>query len=108
MAQLATQQIAIGGMAPAYAAAGAGGDKVEPGNHALHVKNGSGASVTVTIVTPGTVQGQAIGDVAVAVPAGADRFIGPFPSPDFAGSDGLVSVTYSAVASVTVAVLRIA
>lgn len=107
MAILTTQQVQITGTAATYAAASAGGDKIDPGDHALHVKNASAAAVTVTVVTPGTVQGQPIGDVPVSVPAGGERFIGPFPKRDFAGADGLVDVTYSAVASVTVAVVRV-
>ena len=108
MATLDTQQVQATGTAITYVAATAGGDKIRPSGPAIHVKNASAAAVTVTIVTPNTVQGQAIGDIAISVPAGAERMAGPFPARDFANTaDGLVDITYSAVASVTVAAIRI-
>lgn len=107
-ATVASQVVSLAGLAAAYSAASAGGDKFTPGARTfLHVKNASGGAVTATIVTPGTVIGQAIADVAVAVPAGAERLIGPFPAEHFAGSDGLASVSWSASASVTFAVARV-
>lgn len=103
MALLAKQQVRIAGTEVTYQAAAGGGDKVPTGDVALHVKNGDAFEHTVTVVTPNTVQGQSIGDVAVAVPAGEDRFIGPFPGKLIRRSDGLVAVTYDAVTAVTVA-----
>ena len=106
MATIATQQIKQNGTAPTYAAASGGGDEFTPGNHVFfHLKNGGGSSVTATFVTPGTAFGQPIADVAVTVGAGTDQMIGPFPAEEFKGNDGLVAVTYSAVTTVTVAVL---
>jgi hypothetical protein len=107
MAVLSTQPISRAGLAATYAAASAGGDKFTPGDHVvLHVKNGSAGSVTVTVVTPGLVDGLAIADVSKAIAAGAEAFIGPLPADLFRDSDdGYGDVTYSASASVTVAVL---
>lgn len=104
---LTVQQIVPAGLAPTYTPANVDGNSV-PGRHTgrfVHVKNGSGASVTVTVPTPGTVDGNAIADRAVAIDAGADEFIGPF-GPVYQQSDGSVHLDYSAVASVTVAVLQ--
>lgn len=107
MATVQSERIQIAGTEATYNAASAGGDKVAPGDDVvLHVKNGSAGEITCTIVTPGTVAGQPIGDVAVAVPAGEDRFIGPLVREHFA-SDGLVDITWSASASVTFAALRL-
>jgi hypothetical protein len=72
----------------------------------LLVKNGSGSPITVTLVTPGNVDGDlAIADRAVVVAAGVttgipvtDRYMDPVT--------GLASITYSAVTTVTVAVIR--
>lgn len=107
MALLASQPISRSGLTPAYAAASAGGDKFVPGEHTvLHVKNGSGASITATVVTPGQIAGLAIADVTKTIAAGAEAFIGPLPAELFRDSDdGYGDVTYSASASVTVAVL---
>lgn len=107
MANLATQVITLEGVGPTYAAAAGGGDTFTPGDDVfLHVKNGGGAPITVTVVTPNTVGTLAIADVTVSVPAAGERMIGPMPRQTFSRSaDGLGDITYSAVTSVTVAVL---
>ena len=72
----------------------------------LWVKNGSGASINVTITTPGTIDGLSIADRVVAVPAGADRLIA-VPDTFYRSSDGLADVAYSAITTVTAACVRI-
>lgn len=109
MAALAKQLAKQAGTALTFTAAAVGGDTVpcESGT-ALIVKNGSGSSVTVTVVTPGTKSGLAIADQTVAVAAGAETIIGPFGS-DFADTtDGRAHVSYSSVTTVTVACVHIA
>lgn len=108
MATLTYAQVGIAGTNPNFAAATAGGDKVAPSDRgALLVRNGSGVSINVTIDVPGnTKYGLANPDVVVAVPAGADRLIGPFPA-DLAQTDGFVAIAYSAVTTVTVAAVTI-
>lgn len=103
MALLTHQAPTLAGTAVTYAAAAAGGDTFgRTAAGVLRVKNGSASSVTVTVVTPGnTKYGQADPDVPVAVAAGAEVAIGPFS--DALAVDGVISVTYSAVTSVTVA-----
>lgn len=108
MALVNAQQIALAGLAAAYSAASAGGDEFKPDeNIVLHVKNASAASINATIVTPGKVLSQDIGDIVVAVPAAGERFIGPFPREHFRAADGNADITWSATASVTFAVLRV-
>jgi hypothetical protein len=105
MSALAPQVVQIAGTTATYSAASGGGDTIASGDRVFaHVKNGSGVSVTVTITTPGTVGGLAIADATVAVPAGADRFIGPLTNALFGDNAAL---TYSATASVTVAALTL-
>lgn len=109
MATLTTQTITAGGLSPVYDPAAAGGDKLRPGRTTfLHVKNGDASSMTVTIATPGTVDGLAIADRTVTVGAGDDQMI-PIPAAIYgnASDSGLASVTYSATTSLTVAALRI-
>lgn len=108
MAVRSPEAIQIAGTAPTYHAASAGGDKItSPGNSVvLHVKNASAGAITCTVVTPGTVAGQAIGDVAVSVPAAGERFIGPLTAQFFANTDNQVDITWSASASVTFAAVR--
>lgn len=109
MAIRAPESVDLDGLAPTYHAASGGGDKVSRAGDdvALHVVNGSGVSVTVTITTPGSVSGHAIADRAVAVPAGEDRFIGPLTAAVFANADQQVDLAWSATTSVTFAVLTV-
>ncbi len=110
MALLASQKVVRTGLAPTYAAATGGGDTFTPGqNLFLHVKNASGASITVTLDTPGTTSGLAIDNPAVSVPATTgDRMIGPLSGSLFAAAaTGLGSITYSGVTSLTVAIIDV-
>lgn len=109
MAILSTQVVALTGLAPTYGAAAGGGDKSECGERQfVHVKNGGGSPITVTLTTTAAVRGQTVGNVTVSVPASGERMIGPLTADLFAGaSDGLCAVGYSGVTSVTVAALRI-
>lgn len=106
MATLATQKITRAGVAPALAAASAGGDRITPSSDTfLHVKNGGGAPITVTVAATEKLDGDiALASDAVTVAAGAEALIGPFPPQAYSAVDGsgLADVTYSAVASVTV------
>jgi hypothetical protein len=96
------------GTAYALAAAPVDGDALPP-NAVLHVKNGAGAPITLTVVTPSTVDGLAIGDFTATVPAGGERLVGPFPEAHFrqtsGATKGLVHIDYSSVTSVTRAVI---
>lgn len=107
MALLSTQQIQITGPAITLAAAAAGGDTVTPGDRTfLWVKNTDATSKTVTVVVPGEYYAQPLTDVAVTVPATTgERLIGPLDQK--LATDGVVSITYSAVTNVTVAAVRI-
>lgn len=107
MATLSTQNVAAGGLTVTYDPADALGDQVRPGRGVvLAVRNAGLSSATVTLVTPGTVQGLAIEDRAVTVPADADVLV-PVPADLYADpADGLAAVTYSAATDLTVAALR--
>lgn len=108
MANYAVQQMSATGTAASYTAVSASdtlGD-ISSGRAFLHVKNAGGSSDTVTIVTPGTVgPGLAIGDLAVAVANGAEKFIGPL-DPSLFGPTG-ATVTHSFTTSVTAALVTI-
>lgn len=108
MALLTAQLAQIGGTTVTYTAAAGGGDTVKPSRlGCLHVRNGGGSSINVTVVVPGNTRwGQPEPDVVVAVPAGAEKVIGPLPD-DLADTDGLIDITYSGVTSVTVAMVTL-
>lgn len=107
MALLAKQSASVVGTTLTMNTAAGGGDTVLVDGAGIYllVRNGDATSKTVTIVDPGTKFGQANPDIPVTVAAGAQALIGPIP-PEFADSNSLVSITYSAVTSVTVAVFR--
>ena len=77
---------------------------------ALHVRNGSGSSITVTVPTPATSDGLAVGDRTISVAAGAVGVFAPGAA-SLAGlygqsaTDSTIHVNYSAVTTVTVAVI---
>lgn len=113
MAALTIQTLAKAGLEPAYAAVNASDTFKNPSDERtfLHVKNGGGGSINVTITaqqTSAKVQGVGditISDLVVAVPAGEERMIGPF-SPVYVDSSGNVHVAYSGTTSVTAAAIR--
>lgn len=108
MATIAAQQITQQGLVnPTFVAATSGGDAFSPGDHTVFwVKNGSGASVTVTVDVTATVFGLQAPNIAVVIPAGDQALLGPYPAGEVEQeSTGLCDVTYSAVTTVTVAAL---
>lgn len=86
---------------------------INNGKTFLRVKNGSGGDITVTIDTPGTVAGLAIGDLVVTVKATGDADgldfldIGPFDT-NFNQSDGYVWAVFSAVTDILAGAYRLA
>jgi hypothetical protein len=106
VALLTVQPVTRAGLNPAFAAADPAGDTFLPGERIqLRVKNASAAAVPVTVNSVRPCDQGFDHDVAVSVPAGGDVTIGHFPSERCAGAGGVVSVTYSATASVSVAVI---
>ncbi len=114
MANLTVQTITEAGIAASYSSAGGSGDTAaNDGRLLLHVKNGGGAAIDVTITAQKpTTSKPGFGSVAksnavVNIGAGADKFIGPFPVTAFNNAAGQIAIGYSATTSVTVAALRL-
>jgi hypothetical protein len=109
MALLAAQSPTRGGVTLTFSAAAGGGDTVRCGDRVyLIVRNGDASSKTVTVDVPGlTAVGAAQPDASVVIAAGAQAIIGPidavFAQPGT--SPATANITYSAVTSVTVAVI---
>ena len=81
------------------------GDTVPVGSKVL-VSNGSGSSITVTVVVPGNdTYGSARPDFTKTVAAGALTQLGPFPNDLADPATGLVTVICSSVSSVKLYVL---
>jgi hypothetical protein len=110
MADLTTSTVTVANpkldLAAALTAAASGGDTAEIADGAIFVlNNASAGTITATFVTPGTVNGLAISDATMAVPAGK---IGVMPLANvFRQATGRCNVTYSGVTTVTVGVLKI-
>ena len=108
MAQLTIQTIAVAGVVPTYAAAAAGGDAfLNDGATYFHVKNGGGSSINVTVNSITACDQGFDHDQVVAVANGSEKILGPFPVGRWNDTSGNVSITYSAVTSVTVAAVKL-
>lgn len=115
MAQLIAQTPSETGAALTYAAAGASGDSfTNTGKEVVHIKNGGGAPITVTVKSRNTAPSvPGFGPVtkldrAIAIAPGDDRIIGPFPQKAFSDpSTARVSMTYSSTTSVSAAIIAV-
>jgi len=109
MATLNVQAITLAGITPSYAGAGTSGDEFanRDGRAFLHVKNGGGSQITVTVNSQVPCNYGHDHDITVQVPAGGEKLIGPFSPGRFNDTNGKVQVTYSSTTDVTVAVLSL-
>jgi hypothetical protein len=110
MALLTTQEIGYAGALPTLSAANASDTFVPDDRTFLWVKNTNASTRDITITTPKTgVGGLAIADVTVTIGATTgEEMIGPFPAQHFAdASTGLATVTPTATAGVTLAVVKV-
>ncbi|MEU3281772.1 hypothetical protein [Streptomyces antibioticus] len=110
MAALATNVVPLTGLRfdDKLVAAAGGGDTAQTGSGVLlAVANGDSGSHVVTIATPGTVDGLAIADRTVTVPAG-QTYVIPITDRYRDPSTGRAAITYDGVTSVTVGVFRVA
>ena len=114
MAELTVQQITETGGAATYVSANGDGDVADNNGHLfLHIKNGGGSEITVTVTAQITsVDNGMYGDLtkanaSIAVSASAEAFIGGFAPAAFNDGDSEIAITYSAVTSVTIAALYV-
>lgn len=108
MATLVAQTMHRSGIEATYDAAAAGGDDfVNTEKQFIHIKNGSGADITLSIITPGTIDTCLITNRTVVIPAGEQRIIGLFPAQYYNDANGKVSLTYSDVTSLFIAILTL-
>lgn len=107
----AVQKIVAAGLTPVLTAPTVDGDVISAGGSLfVMVTNASGAPITVTAQTPQTVEGLAVSEQIVSVPAAGTKLIGPFPAgtygrPSGGADPGKVYLDYSAIASVTRALI---
>jgi hypothetical protein len=108
MALLAPQQITIGGATITLAAANSSDTVVPDSRLFLLYRNTNAATRDIAVVVPGAYYGQNLTDVTVTI-AGTtgEEFIGPIDSKLADPVTGLVTVTVTATAGMTVAAVRI-
>jgi len=107
VADIAAQTVDRAGLNPTFSNCAGGGDKfVNTGTEFLYLKNGDVASKTLSMVIQSTPDGQTVAAKQVVVPAGEFRIIGPFP-PMYNDTQSKVNLTYSAVTSLQVAVMKL-
>jgi hypothetical protein len=108
MALAGVQVIAVTGLAPAYATPLTTETVTPQANLFLHVKNASGSPINVTITDASfTPAGSVATNPVIAVPATTgDRMI-LIPPNAVNPATGLVTLTFSAVTSVTGALVRL-
>src|SRR5689334_19330716 len=110
MALLSTQvPTPTAGLVPTYSAANASDTFTPDDRTFLYVKNTNASTRTITITTPGTVRGLAIADPGPTIAATTGELVlGPFPADLYADpTTGLCTVTPSASAGVTYAVIKV-
>lgn len=110
--RLSVEQALKSGLAATYTASGLLAANTykfrNDGNVFLHFKKTGAGACTVTITTPGTVQGLAITDQTVTVPATTgDQFVGPLPASLFNDAASDVSFTISDTVGLSIAVIRL-
>lgn len=111
MALLTLQSMVAAGLAPTTVAATGGGDTVALASATddrsfLQVTNGGGSPITVTLADPGaTPAGNTATAPANSVAAGATKLF-PLNPALVNPSTGVISISYSAVTTVTVAAVR--
>ena len=112
MGLIKAQEISEAGVLVTYEAATVDGDVVDnEGTVFLHVKNGGGSEMTVTITAQTTsVDSPLYGaltkaNASKAIAASTEVFIGPFQINAYNNTDEQIAITYSGVTSVTIAAL---
>lgn len=113
--ELSVQQVSSAGLNATYSAANVDGEAINNAGEdvIIHVKNGSGGGLTVTVQTPMQQDGLDVAERQVSVPAGEDRFIGPFRRSVYAKLDSTLSIPQavwidtSTQTSITLAALKV-
>jgi hypothetical protein len=78
------------------------------GREHVHIKNTNASGRTLTIDTPGTIDGQAVANRTVAIPGTTgDKKIGPFPPALYAQANGRVYLDIDVGTNVTIGVFRV-
>lgn len=104
---VAVQSIPWTGATPVFHAASSDGNTFpNDGFTVVYIKNGSGAEIEATFITPITLNGLAVADLVTTIITGTERIVGPFKPETFNDTESKLTVTWDVTSSVTFAVLR--
>jgi hypothetical protein len=107
MALIPISTLSVAGTGPSFLAAAAGDTAQIDPRLWLEVRNGAGASMTVTVAAFRQMEyGGALPDKVYTVPAGGEVRI-PLLATYASNVDGLAHITYSSTTTVTRAVVRV-
>jgi hypothetical protein len=102
------QQVTRAGLTPSYTAANGSGGHAMPNSglgEFIYVKTTTNP-VVVTVDTPGTVDGLAIGNKTYNIGTSSERMIGPFPPNVYNQADGSVYIDFDVVTGASIAAIR--
>jgi len=103
MALLPVQPVLATGLAPVLSAATGGGDTLNCGDHTFLRVNAGATPVTVTVASPVPCNQGSLHPLVVVVAASTEADIGPLIVGRYGNVNGVASVTYNQVATITVA-----
>jgi len=85
-----------------------GDDFVSTGKELILVEhtNGAGSSVTLTVTTTATIDGEAVADKLIAIGPGETHVLGPWPQQWYNDANAKVTLSWSAVTDITLAVIK--
>jgi hypothetical protein len=101
---ITNQKVVPTGILPAYDAAETDGNAIinTRGDVMVHLKNGSGSPIVVTVQTPASIGGGVpITDYTITVAATSEQMIGPFDQSVHNQNGNQVFLDYDGVASLT-------
>lgn len=99
------QEASAAGLDTAYVTPGATNTFPYAAHRSLHVINGSGGSINVTLLAQKACNQGTLHDRVVAVPASQDRLIGDIGT-QYVDANGYVHASFSATTTITAAVLE--
>lgn len=105
--QQLTRAITVDPNAAGLVAAASGGDSfANTGVEFVIIKNGSGGTLTVTLVIQSTVDSQVVTNKTLAIPTLTSCIVGGFPVSNYNDANGRMNFTYSGVTTLSIGVFK--
>lgn len=105
------QKLLKGGVTPSYTGSLSTGNTYQvrnSGRTLIHLKKSGAGECIATIATPKTVDGLAVAEQTITVPASTgDKIAGPFSPNLFNNGDGDLEITFSEITGLTIAAFEL-